>query len=69
MNEKAILKCSSVNFVQKCAGLIEAYSEPCQKSNMELFMKIVNGLRQYLFSRKNLRCLSGSEYGSDISSY
>ena len=35
MNEKAILKCSSVNFVQKCAILIEAYSEPCQKSKMK----------------------------------
>ena len=30
--------------------MVEAYSEPCQTSNLELFVKIVNGL-QSLFSQ------------------
>ena len=36
----------------------EAYSEPCQTSNLELFAKTVNCKLLILFA-KNLRCFAG----------
>ena len=44
----------------------EAYSESCQKSKMELFVKIVNGLKPLTVFKKSsiLDAWQGSEYVS-----
>ena len=41
-------------------GTLEVYSEPCQRSKMELFAKFANGFSRKLFSQKpHLRSLTG----------
>ena len=49
-----------VKFSGQFSKTAEAYSEPCQTSRMERFVKIANGLQQLTIIAKkfNLRCLT-----------